>query len=369
MPLITQAASTFSYLTGVPPVPPTPVVFPKDTIIPYYSASGISSSDWDTYTFGDGKYIKGTTSSSVVGTSASGSTAAVDVYLGSTGAHTGSVAYVSCGSTALGSTINNSTNSSAGAHSHTGTINFAIQPQRANVTLIKANKAVSTLPANTIAFRNRAAGSYGTSFLPGGTTYFMPGASSGTITSGTSTSTVTSSVGSAGTHRHHLNTNQYYITGKLTNYWGTDSGSHYHSISGTMSQTIMNTTMILDAWTSASTRTAMRDVIVMYAGNPADLPPDWFLCNGSNGTINMNGYFLGLGSSGQGAILSADASVSTITVGSIGSHSHIGTYSPAGAGITLWHGNQAWNHTHTLATTVRAMFGNSFSLYFIQYKG
>lgn len=372
MPLITQTASTFSYLTGVPPVPPVPIMFPKDSIVPYYSTTGLVSSDWDTYSLGNGKYIAGTTNSASVGTNVSATNAQIAVSLGSTGAHTGSVAYTSSASATSGSTLNNGTNNSAGAHSHYGTIPFTIQPQRANVVLIKANKEVARLPANTIAFRRSLTGSYGTPFYPNSSSsvaYVMPGTSSGTLTSASSGGIVYSAVGTGGTHRHHSNTNQYYITGKLTNYWGIDSGSHYHDISGSMTQTIMNTTIILDAWISATTRIPQTDVVVMYSGNIANLPSGWFLCDGNNGTINMNGYYLGIGSDSWGTIKAADATMSATTVGSAGSHSHVSNYNPAGAGITLWHGSQAWSHTHTMSRTMTPFVGAKFLLYFIQYKG
>jgi hypothetical protein len=373
MPLITQTASTFSYLTGKPPVPRPPIVFPKDCIVPYYSSTSLVSADWVVYTAGNGRYITGTTSSSLVGTTSSATSATVDVSLFSTGAHTGSVAYTSAASTATGSNINNGTNSSAGSHSHSGSIPFNVRPEAANVILLRANKNVSTIPANTIAFRRTLTGSYGTPFTQTGgslaTAYFMPNNSGGTITSASGSLNGSSSVSSSGSHRHHSNTNQYFINGRQTNRPLMDSGTHQHSISCTLSQTIMNTTIILDAWISAADRVPNTDVVVMYVGNPADLPTGWFLCNGSNGTVNMNSYYLGLGSSSWGTIRGSDASISTVGVGSIGQHSHISSAPAAGAGITGWHGSQSWDHTHTVSSTITPFAGARIFLYFIQYKG
>ena len=373
MPLITQTASTFSYLTGGVVEPPAPIIFPKDSIIPYYNVNiSVIPSGWTLYTVGNGRYITGTTSSSLVGTTTSATSGQLDAVLSSSGAHTGSIAYTSAASASTGSNINNGTNGSAGAHTHSGSIICSVQPQKVSVALIRANNDVETLPANTIAFRRALTGNYGTRFLPNSsssTAYFMPESVSGVITNASSGSTVSGSVSSFGSHRHHSNTNQYFINGRQTNRPLMDSGLHSHSISGALSQTIMSNTMILDAWFSATTRIAQTDVVVMYVGNPANLPAGWFLCNGSNGTVNMNSYYLGIGTDNWGTIKVSDAVATSITVGSIGQHSHISSAPAAGAGITGWHGSQSWDHTHTVTRTVTPFMGAKFFLYFIQYKG
>lgn len=384
MPLLTQASSTFGYLTGVPPIPPKPIIFPKDSIVPFYGA--VAPTDWSFYTNADGKYLTGTTNSSLAGTGTSTLTnGSSTITLGSSGAHTGTVSYVSCASTSTGSTLNSNVNNSAGAHSHYGTCNFAtnqfnstpsLVPQHTLCSLIRASKDVTEIPGNTVAFRNALTGTYGTKFgQPSGSNphvYFRAGSGGTTnnINIGVNTSTAYSGTNEAGVHRHHTNVRQYYITGKLTNYYGIDSGTHYHSLTATMTQTLMNNTKLLDAWTSAASRVPARDVVVMYVGNPANLPENWFLCNGNNGTVNMDSYFVSTAlTNNWGSIYMANAAVSNIIIGTIGSHTHVSTTNPAGAGQTLWHGPQAWAHTHTMSNTVVPMMQPQFFIYFIQYKG
>lgn len=381
MPLITQASSTFSYLTGVPPVPPTPITFPKDSVVPYYGSSA-PGNGWELYPAADGKFLTGTTSSSLFGTSTTTTNAIGTATLNSTGAHVGSVSYISAASATAGSTVTNSLNSSAGAHAHAGTLSFAanqfnntpsIMPPHTSVMLIRASTEVNTIPENTVAFRNA---SYGTKFGSSTrATYFRGGYPNGAINNidpGVTSSTAYSASTTQGSHRHHGNTQQYYITGKLTNYPGVDSGNHTHNLTATLTQTLMNSTILLDAWSSATSRSPAKDVIVMYVGNPTNLPENWFLCNGNNGTINMDSYYVAAapsGTSNWGTVKSSDAAISNLIVGSIGSHSHIGTTSPAGAGRTAWHGSQAWSHTHASVAGVIPMAGAKYYIYFIQYKG
>jgi hypothetical protein len=396
MPLITQTSSNFGWLTGSttspsppppPPPPPSNIEFPADSIVPYYSTGLPPDGNWDFYSTATDKFITGTTSAGLLGTTTNEIQASGGVALSTTGSHTGSTAYRSCASSSTGSTLNSGTNTSAGNHGHSGSFAYqynqfnstpSIIPQHSVISLIRANKNVTTIPPNSIAFRNAATGTYGTRYgAPSAvnpTLYFKTSttASSLTTISGISSSTAYSSTSSAGTHRHHSNTNQYFIDGKTIYSPLQDSGLHMHNLTGTLTQKIMNSTMVLDAWTSATARIPLTDVVVMFVGNPANLPSGWFLCNGLNGTINMNGYYVAAGvNSGTswGTIRNSDASQS-VTVATAGSHSHVNSTAPkAGYGILSYHDTQTWDHTHTATPNLTPYSGGKLYLYFIQYKG
>lgn len=367
MPLLTDLKSTTGYLTGVPT---KPIMFPKDTVVPYYASGGTSSiTNWTSYAGTTvNKYVCSTTNASLVNTTTSDTLATASVTLGTAGAHTGTVPYTSCGAFTTGSNLNNSVNNSAGNHSHFGSMSFSgLYPNRYNVALIRSTVETPILPANTIAFRYLNYGSYGTRLTSSG--YIYNGGVAGTFTLGVTSANGVGGTSQSGTHFHHQNVMKYYITGKLTNYFGVASGTHSHSISANFSQTIMGTTIDLDSWLGSSTRPVVSEVIVMYAGDPAALPEGWYICNGSNNTMNLNGMYTRMSNQGWGNVSYSNGSLGAVTIGDIGSHSHIGTTNPAGAGNTLWHGVQAWSHTHTPSNTKTDYELGKVFLYFIQYKG
>jgi hypothetical protein len=369
------ARGGFFYQQDTGPV--SNIKFPASSIVPYYSNSAIPAGDWIAYTSANGRYIAGTTNPTLVGTVTSGRTASVNLsgVTTSAGSHNGSVPYTS-GVKNTGGSFADGSNLSAGSHAHVGpTISFSdLKPDGANVRLLIATKDTTTIPAGTLAFRNGLTGSYGTALdTPGTAAYLLAGTSGGSISSGPGTATGYGSTSSNGPHRHSNTFNrQYFVTGPKTQYWMTNGeGSHSHSVTASMYQTLMSNTMVLKAWTSLIARAPATDVIVMYAGGPSSLTgTGWYLCDGTNNTLNINDYYVAAGGS-WGSTYSSDAYVASSSIDAVdATHSHIANYNGAGFGITIWHDMQSWYHTHTLSASSFVDFvGSKFYLYFIQYKG
>lgn len=355
-----------------------PIYFPTDSIVPYYGAAP-TLSDWDVYTAANGYNIMGTTTSGAAGTTATGTAPITLTSLGTTGAHTGTVTYRTGGSTTtVGTTAPNNNNSSAGNHAHSGGATFSnIRAQSSLVTLLKANKNTRILPPGAIAFRNAAVGSYGNRFKPvtnqNNTNYFQGSLSGGTTPTPVNSQVVSINSSTSGAHVHHTNTRNPLVgsgNGLLVS-----SGNHTHPLEVTLTQSILNNTAILHAWQTATEMVPETDVVIMYVGNLANLPTFWKLCDGNNGTINMHNYYAAFDPTNDNiswyTIRNNNASASSTIFATLNAtHSHSSGSTAYGAGYTGYHGNQAWDHNHTLTTSISTQYSlPRIFLHFIQYKG
>lgn len=352
-----------------------PVYFPINTIVPYYGTPP-TLADWDIYSAGTGYYIMGTTTTGAAGTTASGSTPVTSYNLGSAGAHQGTLTVRTGGSTTTaGSTANNNNNLLVGAHTHSGTSTHSgIRVQSSGVRLLQANKNTRTLPPGAIAFRNAALGSYGTRFKPvtnqNNTNYFNGSATGGSTTTPVNSETVSVNSSTGGSHAHHTNT-RFPLTGS-GNGLLVNSGLHSHPLSVTLTQSIVDNTAILHAWQMATEMIPDTDVVVMYVGNPANLPSFWKLCDGNNGTINMHNYYAAFDPTNDSVtwytIRNNNASVSATITNDTGSHGH-NSGTGYGAGYTGYHPTETWSHTHTVSTGMFTQYSLfRIFLHFIQYK-
>lgn len=364
------ARAGFNYVSDTGPV----ITFPSNSIVPFYGTNVPVLADWGVYGFGTNFYVAGTTNPALLQTTTSTRTASVIASTTSTtGAHTGVTGFVSGAQNKTGSNLNNGANAFAGNHAHTGgTISFNVTPEKASVRLLISNKATPTIPAGTIGFRDPAAGTYGTRMYPNGSAaYMVNGPTGGSMTSPSGNYTTTRSTSSSSTHQHNSNTNLFYTMSPNIYPTALGSGSHSHIITATMYQTIMSNTMVLSAWTSAAARAPKTDVIVMYNGLLSSLAgTGWYLCDGTNGTLNINDYYVGVGS-GWGDTYSSDGSMSSLDIdyGDYATHGH-GNGSKGGSGIYAYHTTETWPHYHTLGySTFLDFIGARFYLHFIQYKG
>ena len=92
--------------------------------------------------------------------------------------------------------------------------------------------------------------------------------------------------------------------------------------------------------------------IMMWSGSIASIPAGWYLCNGGNGTPNLqNSFVIGAGSSYGVGATGGSTSV-TLSTGNMPSHNHTGSGTTAGQNAFHSHGggtgwmNQNWNHSH-----------------------
>jgi hypothetical protein len=121
-------------------------------------------------------------------------------------------------------------------------------------------------------------------------------------------------------------------------------------------------------------------MIILYGGQPKDLPAGWRVCDGTLGTPDMRGYYLG-GWYGQvsgahdivlNTAHTAESTSCTITENSY-FHSHYGGNRNGDTGWNALHTNLNIPHNHNNSTAATATM-NSFepgtcNLAFIQYKG
>jgi hypothetical protein len=356
------------------------VYFPTNSVIPYYGAS-ITDPDWDYYSAPVGCHILGTTNSSLVETTLTKQTPVSVVTAGTTGAHNSFTTFQSGTNFSVTGSFSNSSNNSAGAHGHNGFMSHPnIALQTSSFRFLRANKNARRLPSDTVAFRNSVIGSYGERFKPlttGNNTNYLVGAiSGGTTTQGQSSESVSVTSSSAGSHQHHIN-DRARVTTAFTRPYAIASGTHTHFMSATLFQSIVNNTAILHAWQSASARVPESDVVVMYTGNPAALPNFWKLCDGNNGTINMNGFYAAFDPTNDSVtwytIRNNNAAITASTINDApndAAHTHSDGLPQGGNGVQAQHTNQSWPHTHGKTASVSSsLIPVSIYLYFIQFKG
>ena len=84
---------------------------------------------------------------------------------------------------------------------------------------------------------------------------------------------------------------------------------------------------------------------VMYSGSFSDIPKDWVLCDGNNGTINLSNRFI-LGSTQESEIFESGGSPDTPLI----THTHSGTITESG------------DHNHTGTVTSAGSHGHGYSI-------
>jgi hypothetical protein len=372
----TQTANFYSANLG------TSIVFPTGTIVPSWIGY-TTNSDWDVYTAGSGRAVMGTTNSSLLNTVANGTPASYTATLSFTGPHTGTTSSGRATSTTGTTAHQNLANPSVGNHNHTASETFAtsaFSPTRLITQLIRSNKPVTTLPPNTIGFRDNTRGNYGTklSFSPSGSParfrHIVHSTSPGnTVVSGIETVSSGRSTSTSGVHLHTVS-NRTLTTGTAGSANRQVAGDHSHFLSYQLTQSYAGPARVLHAWTSSLSRVPETDVVVMYNGNLADLPTGWFLCNGSNGTLNMDAFYVVYDSNvtvaAWGTVLASSLTVNSMSVPTFSnSHNHIAGLNST-SGLNANHLSFTWSHSHTITSTTTTPYTiDRVFLYFIQYKG
>jgi hypothetical protein len=182
----------------------------------------------------------------------------------------------------------------------------------------------------------------------------------------------------SGSHTHHPvgSAIQSGATGPGTSnprYVGGSDANHSHTLVAYASITALKG-KLLKLWIAASKQLPKSSVVVMYCGNISTLPSYWKICDGTNGTVDMRGYFLGYATSAataHGAVTSESTVYSTSgpTVGSNNyTHEHYTLATSGLSSTTRYHAVESFSHTHTLSSgslTTNALPAN-IKLAFIQ---
>ena len=357
-------------------------VIPADTVIFYNATYSAPVENWSTYTDAVGKFILGTATQGEVATTAaaSGSTVAAVGSLGTAGLHYGSGVN---GAGGAGSYTNN--NIFAGDHTHTVTpasitLSTELKPISTTVTVLRTTTEQRFFPANTIHINGTNLVS-GTQKLAATSNRYVSGGS--TVTDNASSShaaTFTVSNISSGSHNHtpYVGASGSVRTGAGTGasnplYVGASSSTHTHVLTGSASITALKG-KLLKLWIAAARQLPKSATVVMYCGNLSLLSSYWKVCDGTNGTIDMQGYFLGYATSSataHGTVTSESTTYSTTTPTAASdnfSHAHYQL------GVSIYsfqnypHAFESFPHTHTVSggSLTTDAFPANIKLAFIQ---
>lgn len=387
-----MSSAAYAYRTGIPPQPPL-VEFPADSVIPYYGTmadltayySGYDPAlyGWDRYSAADGFYLSPTTSNTNIGTTvgSAGGSATVILNTASSGSHTGGT-FGQWVQTTTG-TVSRYTVSSAGSHSHAlgSTSAFLSSPElminTQDITFLRATFPQLNLPPNCLVFSQNAPANT-TAFSA--TNGYLRGGSSITYTAGSARSGTRSLVtATSGAHTHGGTTNgaayPFYTSGYFNTYDVNYVGDHTHTMSFTATQSTISS-QLYALWKCNQPGMPTNGVVVMYVGDVTKIPRPWYLCNGLNGTVNIDGAVIGYTASGWKTLTASNFTVGTPTVSTTNAtHGHNYTLRATATNVTgptAYHISANWSHTHTGTVSVSGATGWTpplIKVAFIQYKG
>lgn len=378
-----SAASPFSTFSFVPPYPVPPPDIPVGALV-FYNQAFTGISGWQRYSAADGLFLRGTATQGQIATTSSPSlSGTLNVTLGTSGSHFPSQisfgpAFNPSGTAFPGGWFNLGT---AGSHVHTitglnlSTIGVPSPAAYSTYIIIECVSTTKRLPPNSIVFSQNAPGSL-FSLLSVENQPIRGGVSNNTTGTGTTITNIRTTAVS-GTHSH-IDTNFPYdpATVIATNYPYVTSLTHNHNITlNIVANSIL--TKLLSAWGNSFESYLGLNSIIMYKGSLASLPSGWYVCDGTNGTINMVDFFVGFGS--QAAWNTSTGTNNDITAtGTTNtnnwSHSHQGSGIIGATPATLAsvpHGTNSVSHSHTVTPSLSSVNYDpgTIRIAFIQYKG
>jgi len=246
----------------------------------------------------------------------------------------------------------------AGGHSHT--ISFsgsATYPESAtiqgtNVPLIRASSVRNTIPQNAIVF-SVSTGFTGFSSKSWATNGVYSIASSvisfnSSPTSVSPSFSLSTSSNGAHTHGRPISNSQLGPSTPLS--WTDASGfegNHTHPGGSFGTIGVWKQYKNLLPFVATEDSEVQSGMVIMYNG--VSVPPGWKLCDGTSGTPNMVGYFLGFNSGSSG-----DTLVGRDVIGSSGPTATTPAPPPSAYGTTsvpVTLNPSPWSHSHTVAKT------------------
>ena len=282
-------------------------IIPANSVIIFDGTYSAAIDTWDLYSNAVDKLIAGTIDQANVGVSfaSSGESVSVAGTIASGGDHSGAGLFVAGGTGAFNGRSNDA---DAGSHNHyntwnsdTITANSDIKPVHTKFTLLRTTANTTSFPANTvhIAATNIYTGteqlaSSSNRYIVGGTAKTNIALSAHTMMHTTNSYPII--------HNHENLTVFNQVT---SSFYGSlvQNGSGYQYIpehAHTLTKTVSISNLrgkLLKLWLSAASSIPKSSVIIMYCGDLSVLPSYWKVCDGTNGTIDMQNYFLGYASS------------------------------------------------------------------------
>jgi len=256
----------------------------------------------------------------------------------------------------------------SGVHVHP--VTFTHRPKRAGVLLIRATKSGLHVPVGGILLGEQT--SMGVAF-EGDTSLndqsaYLSGESATAIVSAVSIAVATATTFP---HKHHDNrtytgTNSYHNC-DIRNDGEYAGPSHPHSGTPSYSASVKAAILMAFKRTSAA-RCTVNSPIIMFDGTT--IPDKWALCDGSNDTINLIGYFIKLSSSGSlvGTHEGNNTISGAVTFGNDGGHDHDTDQSDY-EWSTPWGHNSIVQHYHGASFASKSFTPVYRTLKFIQFKG
>lgn len=356
-------------------------IIPADSVILYNGTYSAAVDGWDIYSAAANSFIVGTATQGEIATAtaASGSTVAAVTSLATAGLHYGSGV-----SGAGGSGSASYDNISAGDHTHTVTpasitLSTEMKPISTTITMLRTLTEQRFFPANTIHINGTNLVS-GTQKLAATSNRYVSGGS--TVTDNAATShapTFTVATISSGSHNH----TPYVGSGSVATGYGTGASNplyvgasstfHNHVVAGSASITALKG-KLLKLWIAAARQLPKSATVVMYCGNLSLLPSYWKVCDGTNGTMDMQGYFVGYATSSataHGAVTSESTTYSNTAPTAASdnfSHAHYVLGVSTASSQTYPHGQGNFAHTHTVngGSLTTDAFPANIKLAFIQ---
>jgi hypothetical protein len=333
---------------------------PADTVIFYNGTYSAPVDGWTLYSAAADNFILGAANQTEVGavSAASGGTTAFGSNTSTAGAHLGGSTNTPGGTGGF-----SSSRVTSGDHTHTisptsATDNSAIVPVNSKMTMLRTTTEQRFFPPNTIHINGTNLVS-GTQKLAATTNRYIAGGSS--VTDGAATNhTLTLNV-STHTMNHTHNLGPFTDRGSantssLQNSSSFDSTiyTHSHVCTATASINALKG-KLLKLWIAASQQLPKSATIVMYCGELSVVPSYWKLCDGTNGTVDMRGYFLGYATSAATAHGAVTSETTTYTTSGpsladdIYLHAHFTTNNNFNTQIGRNHGLQTVTHSHGVA--------------------
>jgi len=332
---------------------------PADTVIFYNGTYSAPVDGWDLYSDAASQFIVGTASQAEVATTtaASGSSTATATSLSTAGAHTGASVSVAGGYVSL-----SSAQRSAGEHTHAitagGTTSTEMKPISTTITMLRTTTEQRFFPANTIHINGTNLVG-GTQKLAATSNRYISGGSS-VVDNAAVNHTITLTAATYSSNSHFHGNPPYTDYGSTqtsilqTSYTASASPStHTHVVSATASISALKG-KLLKLWIAASRQLPKSATVVMYCGNLSLLPTYWKVCDGTNGTIDMQGYFVGYATSAATAHGTVTSETTTYaTTGPTAAsdpytHAHYSRSDVYYTQIFKNHGQSTVTHTHAV---------------------